>query len=66
MSKHICVKFQAKMKMDRRLRQYERDRRLQELMHELSLKKCENNRIGSISGGEKKRLAFACEVLTDP
>ena len=54
------------MKMDRRLRQYERDRRIEELMQELSLKKCENNRISVISGGEKKRLTFACEVLTDP
>jgi ABC-type multidrug transport system ATPase subunit len=39
------------------------------LMLKLNLKKCENTVIGSveknikgISGGEKRRLAFACEV----
>jgi ATP-binding cassette, subfamily G (WHITE), eye pigment precursor transporter len=38
------------------------------------LKRCENNLIGSpnvpfikgISGGEKRRLAFASEIITDP
>ena len=39
----------------------------------LNLKKCENTLIGApdknikgISGGERRRLAFACELLTDP
>ena len=39
----------------------------------LNLKKCENTLIGTpdknikgISGGERRRLAFACELLTDP
>ncbi len=58
--------------MDRRLRGYERDRRVEELLLELGLKKCENTMIGipgeiqGISGGERKRLAFASEILTDP
>jgi len=52
------------MKMDRRLRGYERTRRVEELMVELSLKRCEHRRIGNaLSGGELKRLAFATEVI---
>jgi ATP-binding cassette, subfamily G (WHITE), eye pigment precursor transporter len=39
-------------------------------MFDLNLKKCENTPINiegkGISGGEKRRLAFASEVLTDP
>ena len=58
--------------MDRRLRSYELDRRVEELLIELGLKKCENTLIGipgelvGISGGERKRLAFTSEILTDP
>ncbi|CAG7818799.1 unnamed protein product, partial [Allacma fusca] len=60
------------MKLDRRLGSWERKRRVEELMMELGLKKCEHTRIGipglmqGLSGGERKRLAFAAEVLTDP
>lgn len=56
------------MKLDRRLREYERKRRVEELLMELNLKKCESTRIGTpdesngISGGERKRLAFASQV----
>ena len=39
----------------------------------MNLKKCENTLIGfperavkGISGGERRRLAFACELITDP
>jgi len=60
------------MKMDRTLRSYERDHRVEELLLDLGLKKCQNTLIGipgeivGISGGERKRLAFASEILTDP
>jgi len=50
------------MKLDRRLTKWERQRRVEELLIELSLKKCEYTRISGLSGGEKKRLAFASEV----
>lgn len=57
------------MKLDRRVNNAERNDRIEELLKQLGLKKCANTRIGSagtsggISGGERKRLSFATEVL---
>ena len=56
------------MKLDRRLSNWERQRRVEELMVELGLKKCADTVIGipgqiqGLSGGERKRLSFASEV----
>jgi ABC-type multidrug transport system ATPase subunit len=47
--------------------------RIEQVMMELNLKRCENIIIGSpernmkgISGGERRRLAFASEIITNP
>ena len=65
--------FQSHLKMNRNNRTEERKARVEQVMEELNLKKCENTLIGvpiqdikGISGGERRRLAFACELLTDP
>lgn len=64
--------FQANLRMDRGLTLKERVARVEEVMQELSLTKCAKTLIGvpgrikGISGGETKRLAFACEMLTNP
>ncbi|KAJ8955185.1 hypothetical protein NQ318_009081 [Aromia moschata] len=64
--------FQALVRMDRGVSYERRMKRVEEVLSELSLKKCENTTIGTpgrikgISGGEKKRLSFAAEVLTNP
>jgi len=67
------LRFQALLRMDKHLTYPERMDRVEEVIHELGLTKCANSQIGDpyrgiigISGGEKKRLAFACEVLTNP
>jgi len=67
------LRFQALLRMDKHLSYPERMNRVEEVIHELGLSKCADSRIGDpsrgvigISGGERKRLAFACEVLTDP
>ncbi|KAL7640652.1 UNVERIFIED_CONTAM: hypothetical protein RMT77_008927 [Armadillidium vulgare] len=66
------LSFMARMKMDNRLSSYDRKQRVNELLKELGLMKAQNTRIGvpgmekCISGGERKRLAFASEILTDP
>ena len=58
--------------MDKHLSHQQRMDRVEEVMQELGLKKCEKTMIGiqgrikGISGGEMKRLAFASEVLTNP
>lgn len=57
--------------MDKHLTYQERMIRVEEVVNELGLGKCVNSRIGNpergvkgISGGERKRLAFASEVLS--
>nr|BBB02489.1 Protein white [Harmonia axyridis] len=64
--------FQSMVRMDSQYTAEERTQRVEEVMIELALKKCENCQIGvpgivkGISGGERKRLALAGEFLTNP
>lgn len=59
--------FNAQLRIGKEVSDKERKRRVEEVMKELGLTKCADTRIGipgrikGISGGEKKRLAFACE-----
>ena len=55
--------------MDKHFSYKERMARVEEVMHDLGLTKCANTPVGDpakgekgISGGERKRLSFACEV----
>ena len=55
--------------MDKHLSYHERINRVNQVIHELGLSKCRDTVIGNpergvkgISGGERKRLAFASEV----
>ncbi|CAG2102282.1 unnamed protein product [Medioppia subpectinata] len=64
--------FNSLLRMDPKLTKAERTERVNALIHEFSLTKCADIRIGSsttvkgISGGESKRLAFASELMTNP
>lgn len=64
--------FQANLRMDNHISRSDRMQRVEDVIIELNLVKCADTLIGipgttkGISGGETKRLAFACEVLTDP
>ena len=56
--------------MEKKATETERQDRVNKILEELNLKKCENTMIGiperdvkGISGGERRRLAFACEVI---
>eukprot|EP01066_Platyproteum_vivax_P018496 Platyproteum_vivax@DN7556_c0_g1_i3.p1 len=73
---HMTVKehlmFCAKLRLD--LTMDEKAKRVEMILDRLGLKKCESHMIGNlqqgmtrgISGGEKKRLAFASEIITNP
>ena len=58
--------------MDKHIKNSDRVKRVYEVMSELGLTKCADTVIGSpgktkgISGGERKRLAFASEVIVKP
>ncbi|XP_054289076.1 protein white-like [Macrosteles quadrilineatus] len=64
--------FQALVRMDRHIPYSQRMIRVEEVINELMLTRCQNTVIGvpgkikGISGGEMKRLSFASEVLTNP
>uniref|UniRef100_A0AAR5QJ71 Protein white n=1 Tax=Dendroctonus ponderosae TaxID=77166 RepID=A0AAR5QJ71_DENPD len=66
------LRFQALVRMDANISYEERMQRVNEVILEMTLNKCENTCIGisgrlkGISGGELKRLSFAAEVLTNP
>nr|QUF59465.1 ATP-binding cassette transporter Abcg-like1-1 [Brachionus angularis] len=64
--------FVAMLKMGSKYTIEERHQRVDEVIQELNLIKAENTYIGvgdklkGISGGEKRRLAFASEIITNP
>lgn len=62
----------AYMKLDRRIGKHEVKFIIRDVLERTGLMKCANTKIGEegegkvMSGGEKKRLAFATELLTQP
>ena len=61
------LRFAAKLRSPHKLDKVELESIVDELLVMMSLKKCENTKVGSmteksLSRGERKRLAFACEV----
>ncbi|RLN47683.1 hypothetical protein BBJ29_000574 [Phytophthora kernoviae] len=63
--------FQAQLRMGKRVSLADCEKRVNEVMEELGLVKCRDTLIGGaslrgISGGERKRLSFATEILTNP
>ncbi|XP_050723225.1 protein scarlet-like isoform X4 [Eriocheir sinensis] len=64
--------FMARLRMDRLSTARQREERVQELLKDLGLLEVHDTRIGvpgtdkSLSGGERRRLAFATEIINDP
>uniref|UniRef100_A0A8R1DYM5 ABC transporter domain-containing protein n=2 Tax=Caenorhabditis japonica TaxID=281687 RepID=A0A8R1DYM5_CAEJA len=65
------LRFMAKLKMGSEYDKAEQERRVKAVMRDLGLENIAGTIIGTrtrkgLSGGEKKRLAFASEILTSP
>lgn len=63
--------FQAKLRMGKSFTKAQYGVRVDQVIEELGLNKCRDTLIGGgmergISGGERKRLSFATEILTNP
>ncbi|DBA00887.1 TPA: hypothetical protein N0F65_008530 [Lagenidium giganteum] len=66
---HLTI--QAKLRMERHWTPAQRDERVHQVINELGLTKVTNTPIGDanvkgLSGGQRKRLSFATELLTNP
>ncbi|XP_076759309.1 brown isoform X2 [Xylocopa sonorina] len=60
------MEFMACMKMDRRLRVYTKRQRILALLEEFGLAKCVGTKLSTLSGGERKRVTLAVQLLTEP
>ena len=60
------ISFKAMLRMDRSIDNNERYKQIRTIVSLLSLDKCLKTMIARLSGGERKRLAFATVLLTDP
>ena len=58
--------FQSQVRMPKEMKKAERRERVEQVIKELGLAKSANTMIGNLSGGEKRRLSVASELLTDP
>lgn len=64
-----CLEFAAKLKLQGTYD--EKIRRVEDIIKELRLNKCQNTKIGGplikgVSGGERKRTSIGVELITDP
>jgi ABC-type multidrug transport system ATPase subunit len=65
------LRFAAGLRLPRWMTRMEKNRRAEDILMKMGLKDCADNLIGSdlikgISGGEKRRVTIAIQVLTDP
>lgn len=65
------LRFAAGLRLPLWMSREEKDRRAEEVLLKMGLKECADNLIGSelikgISGGEKRRVTIAIQILTDP
>ncbi|KAI2792908.1 putative ABC transporter ATP-binding protein/permease [Penicillium oxalicum] len=65
------LRFAAGLRLPTWMTREEKNRRAEEILYKMGLKECADNLIGSelikgISGGEKRRVTIAIQILTDP
>lgn len=56
------LNFMAELRLDRRWLASRKKHRVDSMLRELSLLNVANNRISTLSGGERKKLNLACDV----
>lgn len=60
------MEFMARLMMDKRSTKITRLRRVQQLLTELGVNNCTKTKLKDLSGGERKRVALAVQLLNDP
>lgn len=65
------LRFAAGLRLPTWMSREEKNRRAEEILYKMGLRECADNLIGSdltkgISGGEKRRVTIAIQILTDP
>jgi ABC-type multidrug transport system ATPase subunit len=65
------LRFSARLRLPSFMTTAQKNQRAEEVLLKLGLKDCANNLIGSdmikgVSGGEKRRVSIAVQILTDP
>lgn len=65
------LRFAAGLRLPTWMSREEKNRRAEEILYKMGLKECADNLVGSelikgISGGEKRRVTIAIQILTDP
>ncbi|XP_026319908.1 protein scarlet-like isoform X1 [Hyposmocoma kahamanoa] len=60
------MEFMARMMMDKRSTKLMRARRIHQLLGELGVDKCIRTKLKALSGGERKRVSLAVQLLNDP
>lgn len=65
------LRFAAGLRLPNWMSRDEKNRRAEDILYKMGLKECADNLIGSdlikgISGGEKRRVTIAIQILTDP
>ncbi|XP_063978757.1 protein scarlet-like [Diachasmimorpha longicaudata] len=60
------MEFMARMRMDRRFRTPSRHQRIENLLSDLGLTESRLSKLLTLSGGERKRVSLAVQLLTEP
>lgn len=65
------LKFSARLRLPSHMTTAEKNQRAEDVLNKLGLKDCADNLIGSdmikgVSGGEKRRVSIAVQILTEP
>ncbi|XP_063616946.1 protein scarlet-like [Cydia splendana] len=60
------MEFMARLMMDKRSSSAVRTRRIHQLLEELGVVNCNRTKLKALSGGERKRVALAVQLLNDP